>query len=241
MSPKRVGPNDIEQPVERDGRHESTTTSHPAFAQISASRVSSSPGAVLYGSGFKHTHFIVVTIKRSELSRNLNDDSYFAGEELINVWVSEAQWATFLSTLNSGGGTPCTLHWFNGDYVPGIPMRQQRDVAQKEGDETMADLLVQIDNAIAEVEGDIGRDLSKAKRDRILKPMQAVRSALGATLPWIQKQFAEQMEETVEHGKIEIEAYIQSAIHRAGAQALAAAGDIPLQLPMTTAEDKSDG
>ncbi len=103
-------------------------------------------------------------------------------------------------------------------------------MSKAEVDEKVAGLLANIDQAIAAVQGEIGKSLSNVKRDAILDHLKKLRDTVGAGIPWVAQQFAEQMEATVEHGKIEVEAYIQNAVQRAGLQALAASGDLPLQL-----------
>lgn len=68
-----------EEPVEVKGDGHSGRESritHPAFAQIGASRVSGSVN--LYGSEFNHQHFITISIHRSELNRSLSRDWPFA-------------------------------------------------------------------------------------------------------------------------------------------------------------------
>jgi hypothetical protein len=81
---------------------------HPAYAQIGASRVSG--GTYLYGSNFAHQHYVTISITKSELNRSLSRDWASGGEEYIEVALSEAQWASFVSTLNSGTGIQCTLN-----------------------------------------------------------------------------------------------------------------------------------
>ncbi len=67
-----------EQPVliEDDPLH-GQTFEHPAFGQISASRVTGS--ASLYGSDFEHHAFVEVRISRSQLKRSLARDRFFPG------------------------------------------------------------------------------------------------------------------------------------------------------------------
>jgi len=47
------------------------TERHPAYAQISAARVSGT--AYLYGSDFVHHHYVTLKIARSERVRDLHD------------------------------------------------------------------------------------------------------------------------------------------------------------------------
>jgi hypothetical protein len=111
----------IENPVtvETTGPQAGTRTTHPCFAQIRASRVNGLTN--LYDSDFQHNHFVSISIYRSELDRHLNRDWHHSRDELIEVNLSEAQWATFVSSMNVGCGVPCTLSYLHGKFVPQLP------------------------------------------------------------------------------------------------------------------------
>src|SRR5687767_9861689 len=116
-----------------------SVTEHPAFAQVRANRHRSN-GGTLYGSDFQHYGGVSITISRSHLYRGLSNDNYFERGELIRVELSEAQWARFVSDLNSGSGTPCTLRSHQGDrMVPGLP--DPPSVTEKFAAEMNQDLL----------------------------------------------------------------------------------------------------
>src|SRR5687767_12050919 len=103
-------PREYEKPTttKRVGRTDrGTTESHPAYGQISASRVSGSIN--LYGSDFRHNHYVIVSIHRSVLDRDLSHDWPFPRQEIIEVALSESQWAHFVSSLNAGSGAQCTI------------------------------------------------------------------------------------------------------------------------------------
>src|SRR5206468_4534966 len=102
----------------RDGYDEN----HPAYAMIGASRVTG--GKVLFGSDFKHMNYITIRIKPGRVHRGLSNDWYGSsgGREYIEVALSEAQWAGFVSRMNVSDGVPCTVQWRDTvGYVPQIP------------------------------------------------------------------------------------------------------------------------
>jgi hypothetical protein len=206
-------------PTAKSGSHDSTVYEHPAFGQIGASRVSGQ--ATLYGSDFTHQHFVTVTIRRSTLHRDLARDWEMGGDELIEVAMSEAQWATFVSSMNVGMGTPCTIHHIAGQgMIPGIPPRQQSDVFKAEVREALDDAVRALDVQIKKIEGDLGASLSATKRNAILDGLRLARRKLCDSLPFIVKQSDEHMEETVEKAKVEVNAYVESTIRRAGLEAI---------------------
>jgi hypothetical protein len=191
---------------------------HPAFGMIGASRIQGR--AVLYGSDFIHQHFVVIRIRRSTLHRSLSRDWHSSNDELIEICLSEAQWATFVSSMNVGDGVPCTIEHVAGKSMPSIPFRKEEDEFHRELADDTAKIVAEIDAAIAEVEGEIGRSLSKAKRDRIIGRLQKARKIVDDEIPFAAKSFEEHMENTVEKAKVEVNAYVLGTIMKAGLAAI---------------------
>lgn len=92
---------------------------HPAYGQIGASRTYGG-GRALYGSDFRHNSSVTIRISESEVTRDLSRDWPHATREIVEVTLSEAQWATFVSSLNMGEGTQCTLAHVMGERKPPI-------------------------------------------------------------------------------------------------------------------------
>lgn len=202
----------------RDSAHEDYQETHPAYAMIGASRVSSGKGEALAGSDFLHQHYMTVTIRNALLSRGLSHDYWLAADEYIEVALSEAQWATFVSTPNMGHGTPCTLQWKDG-YVPRIePITDRREQFNDEVQRTLADAVKALDDVLAT------SNLTKASREKVEKARQEIRS----NLPFVMEQADEHIEKTIEKAKSEVEAYLANAIQRAGLEALGASRPITL-------------
>lgn len=194
---------------------------HPAYAMIGASRVSSSPGTPLFGSDFLHQHFVTIRIKGAILRRGNERDWIHGTKEYIEVALSEAQWASFVAAMNVGDGVPCTLTFKEGEgLVPGIEYEtNRREQFNVELGERLTHALKLLDDAAAKVEA------SKAGVREKKEAGEAIRQArqeLTSNLPFLAQQFDEHAEVTIEKAKIEVAAYINSAIARAGLQALGA-------------------
>lgn len=208
---------------------------HPAFAMIGASRWSSTPGTYLFGTDFRHQNMVVITVKGATLSRSIGHDYvHDRGREpdMVQVALSEAQWATFVSTLNMGDGVACTLMAHDGDQIPGIvPTTDRREQFNAEVDQRLqhsVQLIREIDDAIA------ASSLSaKAKAELRAKADKAAQE-LDSNLAYAAKTFDQHAEKTIEHAKIEVAAYVTGAIQRAGLAALGATP--PVMLPSGEAE-----
>ena len=210
-----------------------STETHPAYAQISGSRVSG--GAVLYGSDFKHQHYVTIRIAKSDLHRGLSNDRLSTREHYIEVALSEAQWATFVSSLNIGSGVQCTLQWFQGKHISQIPAPPDRTkqfaLEASERLKMAADGLQRLRETI---------NLSTANvttKRNLLSAVELVARNLTPNLMFVADQFAEHMERTTERAKIEVNAYVQNVIQRAGIKRLQESGDEPIVLELTSGKE----
>lgn len=208
----------VQEPIraERDHHgHRETTLSHPAFAQISASRVSGK--AVLYGSDFTHRASIRIRIYESTLTRQLNTDWPFAGREMIEVELSEAQWATFVSSLNVGRGVQCTLRHVNGEMVADLPHRDEGKQYRKDMSDQSKDAIAALDRALASL-----MDAKMSARDRtsVKEAIEKARQEIGVNADFVMQCFDEHVETRMEKAKIEINAYLTQVVTAAGLTAL---------------------
>ncbi len=201
-----------------------TVEKHPAYAQIGASRVSG--GAYLYGSDFDHQHYLTITISRSELNRGLSNDRPHPREELIEVALSEAQWANFVSCLNQGSGTQCTLQHIDRVGIPQIekPIQRQGQFKKEVKDrlQRATDELKALRKAIEESK------LTGPGRKALFDHLIHVENDMNSNIAFVADQFGEHIEKVTEHAKIEVNAYIQQSISRAGLTALQ--GTSPIRL-----------
>lgn len=201
--------------VQPDGR-DGTVSTHPAFAQISASRVTG--GAVLYGSDFQHQHFVTIKIKQSQSHRSLSRDWHNAGEEYIEVALSEAQWAAFVSSMNVGSGTTCTLTRRNREMIPSLPDPvSRRDQFNGEVSETLRDAIKALDKLTDDIDA---LKLSEKQKGELRGRVETARREIGSNVPFVLKQFGEHVEHTVEKAKVQINAYATATVMRAGIAAL---------------------
>ena len=144
---------------------------------------------------------------------------------LIEVALSEAQWATFVSSMNVGSGVQCTLRWKAGEgWLPEIDLPTERR------SQFLGEMVGQFKDALAELaqmRKDIqaNKSLSQKAKDALLHHIHRAESGMGARgdhsgLGWVERQFDEHMETTVEKAKIEVNAYLTATLHRAGIAAL---------------------
>ena len=195
----------------RPGSGRSSTETHPAYALVRASRVSGS--ATLFGSDFQHQYFVTLAIARGEVNRDLSRDWFHARSDIIEVAMSEAQWATFISTLNVGMGTPCTLLYHDGRHVASIPDPPKRhEQFEQEMSANLAGARAQLAELRKHIESGKG---GKHALDLI----RQIDMSIGSSLVFVAKQFGEHIERTTERAKTEVSAWITNVISRLGLSA----------------------
>lgn len=223
----------FEHPETKDGSH-GTVTTHPAYGQISASRRYGGR-MTLYGSDFVHDSTVSITISLSELHRSLSRDWNHPRQEVIEVVLSESQWATFVSSMNMGSGPCCTIQHIEGDRKPWIPLPEDRKKQYgAEFVDTLNDAIKRIDDAMVKVSSS---GLSAKKSAEVISELKMAKQEIQSNLPFVAKSFDENMEDTVEKAKQEIHGYLNGQIARAGLTALQTSRDV---LTLESNEDSTN-
>lgn len=225
-----------EPTVEHDEERGETHYDHPAYAKIGASQISGRQ--VLFGSDFEHNGFVEIRVKRAQYTRRLSNDWFHGRDEVIAVRLSHAQWATFVSSMNMGDGVPCTLMHLDGEHMPRLPEpTPQEDRFKSEHAETLTDVVKRLDQ-IEKLLAD-GK-LTAGVRNEVLNEARMARQEIKSNLPFVEKSFAEHVEEKIETAKVEIHGYVNMALRHVGIEAIAERRALG-EKPAINIEDMSDG
>jgi hypothetical protein len=201
--------------ADRERMEQDEPDSHPSYAVVQVNRPSG--GASLFMSPFTHQHYMTLSIHRATRNRSLSNDHVFSEVELIEVAMSEAQWAKFVSSAGMGGGTPCTLQRLGGSLVQECP--QQADL-HRFHDDVQKRMNAAAEGIVAAVEKAekllSSKSATKAEREALLNEVVKVKNQLTDGLPFVAKQLQERMEHIVMEGKVELDAYVNKTIQQAG-------------------------
>jgi len=125
---------------------------HPAFALASVSRGSySGEGVVLFQSEVRHPRAVTLSISRAVRYRDLGSDWLRPTEGLIEITMTESQWAS-LCASDSGRGIPVTLDRYEGDLVPGLELAPRLELQATEAIESAKKGLERVQAAMAALE-----------------------------------------------------------------------------------------
>lgn len=185
---------------------------NPAWAMIGFSRVSGVRR--LHGVDWPQGHFIRLRVCEGARRRDLSHDWYFDGGTIMEIDMSEVQFARLISSLNMGTGTPAT---FAVRPEPGarlirppeVPPRKRtsdlfRDEVKERTDRAGETLAKAINAAEALLEG--GR-FNKGNVSNLLGQMQAAQQDLRANIKFVIESADEAIQDSAERAKSEIEAY----------------------------------
>lgn len=197
-------------PVEQPTVDETGEERHPAWGLLGASRVSSSPpGASLFDSDIRHSHHVVVRLKHASRQRKLNSD-WLHGErpDIVEVEMSEAQWASFVSTMNTGDGVPCTITWLGAERVPGVPHAPRMEQSMREVRDAGEHVIADVRKAFATYED---RPI-KAN----LRSLAAAIENLPGNMEFAAKSLTEHAENVVQKARADIEAMVLAKADQIG-------------------------
>lgn len=162
----------------------------------------------LFGSGALHSTTVVLTISKADYSRDLHSDRIFSTKDLIEIELSEAQFAQFIMSSGIGDGTPCTLRYIQGEKMeecPAINTREQFSLEISESLRELQEKTKKLEAIASELTSK--QKLTKADKDRLTKAVSQVKTTVRSDIPFIQERFEEVMDRSVNAAKIEADAY----------------------------------
>jgi hypothetical protein len=191
---------------------ESGEEQHPAWVLVGASRVSHGPpGAVLFDSDIRHQHYVAVRVKRATRKRDLNRDWKYGHETIVEFAMSEAQWASFVSSMNSGDGVPATLEWdatLDNPQVPGMPYAPRLQESMNE----VRDAATRAQETVREA----FEAYAAHKTVGNLRTLQYAIENMPANMTFAAKSLSEHAENVVTRARADIEAYVVQKAHQLG-------------------------
>ena len=169
--------------------------------------------------------------------RSLSNDRIHSTKELIEVWLSETQFARMLSSMGVGGGVPCTIHHVCGDEKGWRDDPPENDKGEKlktdlkEHTKYVSDLMAEMDKKLTALTQ--AKRIGKGQINEVKELMYQARMTVDENLPFILTQATEQLEGAVAEARANIDAYQK---HKAMQLGLGVVNDAVKKL-----EDGEDG
>lgn len=192
---------------------------HPAWGLIRAHRGQNGPpGSTLFDSDIRHQHSVVVTLHTATRRRALNRDHAYEDQRVMQVEFSEAQWASFVSSMNSSG-VPCTIRFREGAEEPIVPempfeprLKESMEEVRTAADEAVAEVAA----ALAEVEEAFEASAGKKVLREKIRTLHFAIANMPANMSFAAKSLSEHAENVVQRSKADIEAMVISKANQLG-------------------------
>ncbi|HEX7088665.1 MAG TPA: hypothetical protein VF192_00920 [Longimicrobiales bacterium] len=184
---------------------------HPAWGLIGAYRVQNGlPGAVLFDSDIRHGNTVRIRLSQAVRQRDLHRDWHGTTGRagIVEVEMSEAQWASFVSSMNVGDGVPCTLRRREGEEMPGVPYEPRLQ-------ESMAEVRSVAEEATEEVAKAFAAYREK-KTAANLRTLQYAIENMPSNVTFAAKSLNEHAENVVQKARADIEAMVVAKAHQLG-------------------------
>lgn len=202
---------------------------HPSYGCIRLNHVQGGDDRV-FMSSLRHQNRIRLTISGARHMRSLNNDWHMSSNmSLVEVEMSEQQFAQMICSFNTSSGSPCTIKRVGAEMreAPPVQLRSERHydeakAAAKEALDELASLQTDLDDIVAK--------LPKAKQEAVRARVGKARRLIGDHMPWIVQMMHEHMDKVVGAAKHEIQAEIGRRLAGAGLQ-LEDGGEAVAMLP----------
>lgn len=188
----------------------------------------------MFGSDIGHSRRLSISVSRAKLERNLSNDwIHTVGRPIIEIELSHAQFAQFITSPGNGSGTPCTIRYAPPVGTPTVEMPAIKNLETK-AQTIRREIRESSNKQVAELKRHVsafGEMLEAGKvgiKDarEIHKHLTWALQNLPANMEFVVAQGEEALEKAQSAAMIELEAYATSVAHRLGLQSIAQLGRI---------------
>lgn len=210
---------------------------HESYGMLQFSRTSGR-GTSLFGSSIQHNDTIVMRLREGEVVRELNNDFFMGGKEIVECEMSYSQFAEVITSMNMGTGVPVTIRHIQGKTIAECPFIDKKKQFEDEFSENLKMVNEEANSLLDSVTELFNEKKSFTKKDKedILRMINKLKADIGCNREFIYKQFNEQMDKTTLEAKGEIEAFMQNKINSVASATLVEKRDefLKLENPVNT-------
>lgn len=190
---------------------------HPSYGCIRLNHVSGGDDR-LFMSPLRHTNRIRLTISGAKHTRSLNSDWHMSNSStMIEVDMSEQQFAQMISSFGNSTGAPCTIRRQADQMIEAPPVQLKSERHYTEAKQAAAEALAQLDSLQTDLEL-LTSKLPKKTQEQLSSRVASTRRILADHIPWIVQMIHEHMDKVVGAAKHEIQAEIARRLGNANLQ-----------------------
>jgi len=200
-----------------------TTEEHPSFCTVQFSRISGTRR--FFGSSVTSHSWVALRVHKAKLHHDLARD-WVHGKcnPMIEVYLSSAQFAELLTTMNHGSGVPGTLQSVDGKQIEQLEDIKSETTRVKEHFAK----IMKVRASEMKDRTDVIRELlkkpsiGKADREQIADFVSTLLAQFSDSMPFYLDQFDEAAQRVSAQAKAEVDAFITHAVATAGLEVLRA-------------------
>lgn len=207
---------------------------NPSYGLISFNRINRAAKS-LFGSSIKHENPIQMILYHASIERSVNKDWYYPRGRIVEIEMSQSQFADLITSFNNGNGTPCTIRFTERDgYIPECDYVNKVEQFQKEFSNDLYDIRNDLDKSIIAINEilETRKTLRKIDKETILSILNNVKQTIGCNSDFVLNSFNEQMERTITEAKSEIEAFMSYKVHELALEAIRETEDLKIVNPI---------
>jgi len=195
---------------------------------VSVSRYTCNPAQHFFGSAIAHHAGVSLTISMASRRRNLSNNWYFDEGELVEINMTEAQFAELMCSFNTSG-VPCTLNHVNKRTanlypemgVPPCPEVNERKQIEAEFKKEMMNITRGLQDLIEKARVfQTKPNINKQDRKEFVDIAETLQRKIDSCLPFIQGQFNEAMDGVLVSAKADLESFTGQILRQAGVEAV---------------------
>ena len=191
---------------------------HPAYAQLLFTRQTGGYNS-LYGSAIKHQETVSMRVYPSRKVSSSYSERYYAEHmPLIEVRMSQSQFAQAITTMNMGSGVPVTLEAIRGKQMPKCEEESVSEIANKGLEEKLNEFADKISIGGKRVEEILNKkgNIKVGEREEISHTFMYLMQDLRSNLPFLHECMTEAYDKTATAAKVDIEAFYANAVMKMG-------------------------
>lgn len=233
--------------IDSTRREGETIESHESFGLLKIHRTNGGAGK-LFGSHLENQgHYFTLSIHQAERIHSLSRDWFHDQGQLIEIHMTAAQFAEAITSLNMGGGVPCTIYRVLGEQLESVPQATDTEAKRIRASfkDDVRELVGKLHAGSKKVDELLEKkSLSLADKNEIRGVLRKATQDVRENLPFIVESFQESTEKIMTQAKAEMEAFVAMGLQKLGIEALGkriASGETPMKILGKGSDDAEDG
>lgn len=210
-----------------------TDKTHESYGLIQFNRMSSNAKQDIFGSEANTTDYIRLTVTKNAHVEDYDGahrrfyNSAKMADEVVQLDMTFAQFATLITSMNYGTGIPCSIRRIGGKKMEPVPVEMQpdnlvdiaRETVRRKMSETAANV-AQLYKEMTELFNSKHGTLKISEKTGLLKRIAKLEQDLKLNIPYFTACAGETIDRIEERAKLELSALVTNYQIKAGVKAL---------------------